>query len=170
MLELHARVSYKAQMPKKARVYSPTATVLTTEGFKRSSVRIPSQLQNFVAYPHGLQSSLRSPSVQRHGGELGAGQMCGFEASIAVSTVVGEGRSSREGLTEIKTQDSASDGQLSLIAAGTWGVVFAVVCSVLEGLVTLCLRAAGLGRGLAEKLPLALNWHLRISQHTRCSR
>jgi hypothetical protein len=97
MLELQTRVSCMTLMSGrqiKARVYTPTATVLITEGFERLSAWVPSQLQKFAAYPHGLQSSLRSPSVQRHGGELGAGQVSGFEASIAVSTFVYEERSS----------------------------------------------------------------------------
>jgi hypothetical protein len=66
-------------------MYSPTATGLTTEGFERLSASDRSQLQNFEAYPHSFESPLGSPSVQRHGGERGAGQMCGFGASIAVS-------------------------------------------------------------------------------------
>jgi hypothetical protein len=54
------------------------------------------------------------------------------------------------------TQEAASDEQLDLIAAGTCGEAFAVVhCSVREDHVSRHASRAGLGRGLAENLPLA---------------
>jgi hypothetical protein len=84
MFELHNICQWRAPDIGRARVYIPTATDLTTEGLGRVSANNRSQLQILEAYPHGLQSPLCSPSVQRHCG----GAWCGADVRVGASIAV----------------------------------------------------------------------------------
>jgi hypothetical protein len=88
-------------------------------------------------------------------GSLVRGRSAALELQLQSTPSFAKIESSGECWDEIQNQESASDGQLSLIAAGTWGDVFAVVCSVREGHVTLCVQAGPRARSSGKASPCA---------------